>query len=114
MFYVVLCIFWSKNILKIVINFTVMFEVKSCTLTRIGGGSPDINKCKVTCQACYTGVGHVKYYCHQGGAGTLYATCVCVMEDGAPCNVPGCPGNTPPAAVNYNETHFMKYLDVTA
>jgi hypothetical protein len=112
----VVILFCSKNIVNIVTNFTVMSEVKSCELSRIGGGCPDLSKCMKTCLPCYVGIGEIHYYCRHPGGPILYETCVCVMVKGAPCQVRGCPGNTPPAAVvsNYNQTQYMKYLNNTA
>jgi len=92
---------------------------KSCVLSRIGGGCPDKVKCMQTCRPCYVGIGQVHYYCRHGASPMLYETCVCEMVNGAPCQVPGCPGNTPPAAAlgaaydtNSTEPHFMKYLNI--
>lgn len=95
------------NIWIPLIMFAVIWKARTCELTRIGGGCPDLSKCRETCLPCYKGIGQIKYYCRSGGFPILLPTCVCVMTKGAPCQVPGCP-KPPPVALpaNFNQSQM--------
>ena len=87
-----MCVFSYRTIRIYLNNYCSCSSVlDACELATIGGGCPDILKCKETCLPCFQGVGEVSFYCRPANAAIPYDECVCSMSKGAPCNVPGCP-----------------------
>lgn len=46
-----------------------VFQANGCNMDAVGGGCQEINKCVVTCNSCYRGVGKIIAACEPPGAG---------------------------------------------